>query len=135
MQNNKTECKFLKWNNQKRKIHFSDIRPFFREGEVRWAYLGKNIGTESIGKGQAFARPVLILKKVFGNSAIAIPLSSQEKNGTYYFNFATLKNTKHCALLTQVRYLDGKRILEKISSILSKDFIELKKEYFKLISE
>jgi hypothetical protein len=69
---------FEVWNKQKQQIHFSDHYTFFREGEIRWAYFGKNIGTESAGKGQAFARPVLILKKVFGNSAIVFNLARKK---------------------------------------------------------
>jgi UDP-N-acetylbacillosamine transaminase len=122
------------WNSQKKQLDSSEFKPYFREGEVRWLYLGKNIGTEAIGKGNGFARPVLILKKVFGNAAIVIPLSSKEKHGSYYFTFKTRKNTQHTALLTQVRYIDSKRLLEKISTIKSEDFKLLKLKYLELIN-
>ena len=113
MEQDQTHQDFEDWNIQKQTVHFSGKSTFFRSGEVRWAYLGKNIGTESVEKGQAFARPVLILKKVFENAAIVIPLSSQEKEGSYYFTFTTRKCTEHCALLAQVRYLDGKEYGKK----------------------
>ena len=128
-----THQDFEDWNIQKQTVHFDGKSPFFRAGEVRWAYLGKNIGTESVGKGQAFARPVLILKKVFGNAAIVLPLSSREKEGSYYFPFSTRKGTKHCALLAQIRYLDGKRVREKISSLSEEDFVQLKEKLFSVL--
>lgn len=122
-----------RWNIQKQDIHASDIYPYFREAEIRWAFLGKNIGTETFGKGQAFARPVLILKKVYGNSAIVLPLTSQERVGDYYFSFLDTKGKKHCALLAQVRYIDGKRIMGKVASVSQKTFKELQEKYCDLI--
>jgi len=126
---------FNRWNFWKQKIHLQNIRPYFKEREIRWACLGQNIGSESFGKGEMFARPVVILEKVYGNSAIVLPLTSQVKKGSYYHLLKDSKNKKHCALLAQVRYIDGKRLKEKISIISKSELKKLLKAYFTLIQK
>ena len=126
---------FEKWNQQKQNIHFNDIYPFFREGEIRWVYFGKNIGTETFGKGQAFARPVLIFQKLYKHSCLAIPLTSKSKTGSYYFNFSDHKKKQFCAIFSQIRYLDGKRIHEKLSFVNSKVFAEIKEAFLCFIKK
>ena len=95
--------------------------------------MGENIGSEIVGKGDHFSRPILILSKVYGHSCIALPLTSQNKEGSYYHTFKDTMNNEQCALLPQVKYLDGKRIREKISSVSQETLLELQEQYFMMI--
>src|SRR5947199_8153348 len=56
---------FDRWNEIKKATDAADeaTRLYFREGEVWWVRLGKNIGYESDGRSREFTRPVIILKK------------------------------------------------------------------------
>lgn len=120
------------WNNHKKRIHTTGKCIHFREGDIRWVYFGKNVGSEIAGKGEKFFRPVLIIKKVYGHSAIVVPLSSHKTAGNYYFSFTSSNNIDQCANLAQVKYLDGKRLFRKIGSISQIDFTALKKKLCRL---
>ena len=123
------------WSPVKKNIHHTNRAPHFKNAEIRWVQMGHNIGSEIYGKGERFQRPVIILKKVFGDSAIVIPLTSKKSEGSYYFSFKDLKTGKiQYALLTQIRYIDGKRILGKISSMSVKDFQALQEKTVVLLT-
>lgn len=49
--------------------------------------MGQNIGFEQNGKGDNFVRPVIILKKFNKNMFFGIPLSTQIKDGKFYYYF------------------------------------------------
>src|ERR1700676_295958 len=59
------ENHFDRWNSLKKATDAADeaARLYFREGEISWVRLGKNIGYETDGKSREFTRPVIILKK------------------------------------------------------------------------
>src|SRR3989338_8328483 len=65
---------FCAWCRQKIALHV-DERPakFFKQGEVWWCRVGKNVGDEIYGKGEKFARPVLIIKKLTRTTFLALP--------------------------------------------------------------
>jgi hypothetical protein len=58
-------------------------RLYFREGEIWWVRLGKNIGYETDGKSREFTRPVVILKKYNQYSFLALPLTTAPKPNPY----------------------------------------------------
>lgn len=53
--------------------------PYCREGEKWWVHFGENIGIEMNGKGPAFARPVIIFKKLNSQTLFVIPLTTKQK--------------------------------------------------------
>lgn len=53
---------------------------------------------------------------------MVIPLTSQEKNGSYYFSFLDNTKNKSWAIFSQMRYIDGSRIGEKVGYISKKTF-------------
>ena len=106
------------WHEKKKYLHLKGKRPpYFSKGEIWWAHLGKNVSSEIAGKGRDFIRPILILQRVFGNACMAVPLTSKLKKGNYYFTFFDVKNNSQSALLTQIRYLDAKRLKYKFSKV------------------
>jgi hypothetical protein len=73
------EKDFDRWNRIKKITDASDeaARLYFREGEVWWVRLGKNIGYETDGKSREFTRPVIVLKKY--NQYSFLPFPSQPR--------------------------------------------------------
>lgn len=119
---------FDQWNNEKQKINKQHKLPLFKEREVFYAQLGLNIGYEQDGVGNKFIRPVIVFKK-FNNSLFwAIPLTSRIKTGKYYFEFSFLEEKKSCAILSQLRIIDARRLLNKIGMISKTDFMSLYKK-------
>jgi len=92
--------KFNKWNIKKQEIHFSDVtgKIYFKEGQIWWCSVGQNVGSESLGKGEYFTRPILIIKKLSSDLCIALPLTSKKKTGTW-FEEITFGGETICALL------------------------------------
>jgi len=126
---------FDKWNCKKKRTHFEGQCPHLSVGDIWWAQLGQNIATEVIGKGEDFLRPVLVLQVVYGNSCLVIPLTSKSRKGDYYFSFIDSKRNFQCGLLTQVRYLDGRRLKYQQSKINKRDFNVLRNAFISLIKK
>ncbi|MEI7621207.1 MAG: type II toxin-antitoxin system PemK/MazF family toxin [Candidatus Moraniibacteriota bacterium] len=119
------EKDFQKWHSKKKEIHESDELPYFYEREIWWCSLGVNIGYEQDGKHENFERPVLLLKKFNQYVLWAVPLTSKQKNGKYYYSFEFGKETS-VAILSQLRLISSKRLLRKIGMISEDDYAKIK---------
>ncbi len=116
---------FKNWYRLKEILHNRKKEQYFKERDVFWASIGVNIGFEQDGKGEIFSRPIVIVKKYNKNIFFGIPLSTQLKEGSFFFTFE-LNNKKSNALLVQGRIYDIKRLENKIGKISENDFKELK---------
>ena len=96
-----------------------------KEREVYWASIGENIGYEQNGKGESFSRPVLIVKKYSKNMFFGVPLSTQIKEGSFFYNFTFLDETSN-ALIVQSRLFDAKRLENRLGMISEEDFENIK---------
>jgi mRNA interferase MazF len=96
--------------------------PTFKEGEIWWCSIGMNIGREIFGKGKDFARPIIIFKKIGSDSFLAIPLTTQIKNGSWYVPIWS-GDIECRALLSQIRVLDEKRLINKVGTLNHYNFI------------
>lgn len=121
---------FQKWNEKKEKIHESADSFFFHEREVWWCSLGINVGYEQDG-AKNFIRPIIIFKKFNNRIFWGIPLTTKDKNGKYYYKFAFL-NKNNTAILSQLRLLDSKRLVDKMGVMEEGDFLKIKKAINKL---
>ena len=119
---------FDKWNEVKKKLDTLEKNINIKEGNIYLASIGKNIGSESYGKGEIFLRPVLVLKKLGHDYFIAIPLTSKKKIGSYFFEFLYKENYSY-AMFNQIKTINTKRILKQHGKIQQKDFRELKKKF------
>ncbi|MDP2951101.1 MAG: type II toxin-antitoxin system PemK/MazF family toxin [bacterium] len=118
---------FTNWNKLKIKIHISEMAEFyFYEREIWWASLGANIGFEQGGKHENYERPVIIIKKFNKDILWALPLTSKEKEGRYYFK-TEHKGEKSFIILSQLRIISSRRLLRKIRTMPENEFLELKK--------
>lgn len=116
------------WNEQKKKIVQSEKIVQFKERDIFFIKMGQNIGFEQNGRGEIFARPVVIIKKLGTYSFIGIPLTTKKKNGDFYYSFQFKDKGERVAILSQIRCFSVKRCIKKMGMMEKKDFIELKQK-------
>lgn len=123
--------KFAEWHALKRAIDTlprNHVKVGYKERDIWWISLGHNVGFEENGKGDAFSRPILVVKGFSKEVFWGIPLTSQTKSGKFYYSFIISgTNTVETALLSQLRIFDTKRMTTKMGMINGSDFIEIKK--------
>ena len=123
---------FWPWHRLKSDLHHrTQNPPYFHEREVWFCSLGLNVGHEQDGIHKQFERPVVILKR-FKHSFLAIPLSTQIRNDKYHLHLV-VNDINQCAILSQIRLLDARRLLRYLGTISIKDFERLKSAFIKLI--
>lgn len=125
------EKEFQKWILLKESLHFNAKQPTIHEGEVWWCSFGENIGVEINGKSNRFTRPVVIMKKLSGLGFMGIPLTSQEKTGSWYAEFEFL-GKKEFAAICQARVMSVSRLYSKIGQLPASDLDVVKKAFHKL---
>jgi len=125
---------YNKWNEVKKNIEKKQETIYFKEREIYWANIGENIGFEQGGKGDDFTRPLLVFKKFSKNMFFGIPLSTQRKDGSFFFEFTFKENKISTALLVQTKMYDVKRLDKKIGKISVEDFERLKIQFKELIN-
>ena len=124
---------YLAWHNEKEEVNHNKIRPGFYEREIWFCIMGNNIGFEQDWRGDKFLRPIVVIKK-FNNEVLwAIPLTTKEKEGKYYFSFVLGNEGVSTAILSQLRLIDAKRLEYKIGNISKSDFKILKTKITQLL--
>lgn len=128
------EKDFQKWHKTKEGLDNVSVRVFFHEREVWWCSIGVNVGFEQDGRGERFARPVLILKKFNNEVFWAIPISTKIKNGKFYTPIELGDGVARVAIISQLRLIDAKRLIDKISTISSGNYKLIQKAIINLCS-
>ena len=121
-----SEKDFDSWNKEKKRLQKNNPQIFFHEREVWWCELGLNIGFEEDGKRSQFSRPVVILKTYNNNAALVVPLTSSEKKGIYYFDLGQVNGRRAKAILSQLRFVDKRRMINKVDTIKKSIFEKLR---------
>jgi len=117
--------KFIEWTKKKVRHHIiKEVgKRYFREKEVWWAAMGKNIGFEINGKNDLFERPVLILQAYSKETCFILPLSSKIKDPLpWYQKAVSLKNGDSAVIIKQGRILSSKRLLRKHDIVSTEDY-------------
>ena len=122
---------FAEWMELKEKLHFGDSAPKINNGDIWWCGFGENVGVEINGKSSRFSRPVLIMKKLSNRGFMGIPLTSQEKTGSWYAEFKFL-NKKEYAAVCQARVMSTSRLYTKIGQVPKTDLDIIKEAFHKL---
>jgi mRNA interferase MazF len=123
---------FLQWFALKPKLDdISAKPPLIEEANFWWCSLGENVGTEISGKGQKFARPCIIYKKLSPFTFMIIPCSTQIKEGSWFFKFSH-NDIEQIAVLSQARIIDYRRLKNKIGTLDEKDFNDISDAFIKL---
>lgn len=118
-------AKLDKWNAVKKSIDNTQTKQGVKNQRIYWTKIGQNVGNEVFGKGNNFARPVLVVDTFLG-----VPLSSkaQNKKGKFYHKFIDSKGKMQVALLGQIRIFDTKRIETYIGKIDDENFKQIKEK-------
>jgi mRNA interferase MazF len=127
---------FDEWNEVKKETQKENIIVGFRNRDIFYIKMGQNIGFEQNGKGDNFVRPVVILKKFNKNMFFGIPLSTQIKEGAFYYSFEFKKGntmSQNIALLSQMKLYSTNRLLNKIGVMDKTNFDKMKDKFKKLI--
>lgn len=108
---------FWKWHVKKEAIEHKVSHTYFHEREIWFCHLGMNVGFEQDGKGENLGRPVVVFRKFNKEVFWAIPLTTRNKGGKFYFPIDLMDGINRMAILSQLRLLDGKRLYQKIGVI------------------
>ena len=126
---------YLGWHNIKETINDTDHELFFREREVWWCSLGANIGSEQDGTGAKFLRPIIVFKKFNTHVFWGIPTTTKPKESGLQIPVNTQSNQKQSyAIISQLKLLDRKRLVDKIGHISKKDYSDIQKAIIKIVS-
>jgi mRNA interferase MazF len=121
------EKDFFGWAKVKQQVHERTHPPYFGVGKIWWCSLGANLGHEQDGKGNRWTRPVVVLSKFNEHTAGAVPLTGRKRRGRYYLPLGEVGGRPSSAILSQLRLIDSRRLLEKLGSISREKHAELKK--------
>lgn len=123
--------KFIQaWCKFKISLWSKENKVIFKRGDIWWCSLGMNLGEEMFGKGPKFTRPVLVFRKFTGNSFLGLPITKQEKHGSWYVEI-TIHKEKRWVMLNQARVLDKKRLTNRIGELDGVDFQKVKAGFLK----
>ena len=116
---------FDTWNINKKRIHNEGQNKFYHTREVWWCSLGMNVGFEEDGTGTEYERPVLILKGFSKNTCLVIPLTTSLKKHPLRIPLGMVDGKYASAILSQMRIIDTKRLIDKIGFIEKQIFEEI----------
>lgn len=109
---------FDEWNGVKKKTDNYVCDHYYKEGDVFFARLGKNIGFEQDGGHiGAFLRPILIVRGFNKNVFFAVALTTTIKDHPFYMSLGEIDGEQSVAILSQARLLDSKRLEYKIGHV------------------
>ncbi|KND47498.1 MAG: PemK-like protein [Parcubacteria bacterium C7867-004] len=121
------EKDFSTWYSLKERIHSEERNKLYHERELWWCSLGTNIGFEQDGTGEGKQRPVLILKGISRETCYVIPLTTSIKRHRYRLPIGHVEGKKAVALMSQIRIIDTKRLVNKIGFLDQECFIRVRK--------
>ncbi len=123
---------FNNWNDLKQKLDHKNNIAVFKQREVWWCHLGSNIGDEENGKGVVHSRPILVVKKFNKNIFWGIPLTTQIKENPYYHKIV-FQGKEQCAMISQLRLWDAKRLSSQMGQITQKSMTEIQQRIVDIV--
>lgn len=118
---------FNKWNIEKQNIHAQNENKLYHAREVWWCSLGVNVGFEQDGTGVDAQRPVIIMKGFSKQVCLIIPLTTSKKVNLYHFALGKINGRDSFVILSQIRLIDTKRLINKVGVIEKSMFEEIRK--------
>ncbi len=123
---------FLEWIGLKERLHnISDKPPLVSQGDIWWASIGENVGSEVNGKSTLFSRPVIIFKKLAHGFYFVIPTTTKIREGTWYVKFRQ-RERDMVACLHQARAIDYRRLSSKLGTLDDEDYSRIKSGFSSL---
>jgi mRNA-degrading endonuclease toxin of MazEF toxin-antitoxin module len=118
---------FDRWNEEKKRVDGTAQGKLYHERELWWCSLGLNVGFEQNGSGTDYQRPVLILKGMSRATCFVIPLTTSEKQHKLRIPIGLVDGREAVALISQIRLVDTKRLVNKIGFLDKKKFATIRK--------
>jgi len=100
-------------------------------GDIWWASIGENVGSEINGKSRLFSRPVIIFKKLAHGFYFVIPTTTKSKAGSWFVPFRQADRDM-VASLHQARAIDHRRLSTKLGQLDDSDFDRVREGFWKL---
>ena len=125
------ELEFAKWNSVKTDLELHGRQPKISQGQIWWTGVGKNVGNEINGKNSRFSRPVLVYRKLCKNKFMAVPLTSQFHEGSWYVPFRH-NGRLEVALVGDVKVINIKRLYRMIGEIDGSGYERIRIGFVKL---
>jgi mRNA interferase MazF len=117
---------FDKWNKVKKETHI-EVSRLYTVREIWWCRLGVNVGFEQDGSKRLFLRPVVIAHAFGPNICLILPLTASEQKHSLRISVGDVQGRQASALLSQMRVIDTRRLIEKVGFMDKQIFTELKK--------
>lgn len=114
------------WNSKKKLVHMEQPR-LYTVREIWWCRFGVNIGSEQDGNGNEFLRPAIITRGFGADICMVIPLTTSSSKHSLRVPVGEVQGKSASALLSQVRVIDTRRLVEKIGFLEIKLFQQLRK--------
>lgn len=121
-----TNKDFDVWN-VKKKCAEKEKSRLYTVREVWWCRLGINIGSEQDGHGAEFLRPTVIVRGFGASICMIIPLTTSIHQHPLRVNVGEIQGKKASAILSQIRVVDTRRLVEKIGFLDKEIFKQLRK--------
>lgn len=118
---------FDKWNKIKKEVDETKLSKLYHAREIWWCSLGVNIGFEQNGGGQEYQRPILILKGMSKDTCYVIPLTGSPQINKNRVAIGLVDGTRASAIISQIRLIDTRRLVEKIGFLDKTKFNEIRK--------
>lgn len=115
------------WHEQKKHIDTAEENKLYHEREMWWCSLGANIGFEQDGTGEEHQRPVLILKGMSRKTCYVVPLTTSTKKHKRRIDIGIVESKQASALMSQMRLIDTKRLVNKIEYLDQEIFARVRK--------
>ena len=122
---------FDSWNKVKKQTNVERPR-LYTVREIWWCRLGVNIGTEQDGGDRMFIRPVVILRAFGPDPVMVAALPPSELLHPLRIQVGVIQGEKASALLSQLRVVDTRRLIEKVGFLDKGTFTQLRKAVRKL---
>ena len=85
------------------------------------------MGYEQDGVGKEFHRPVIILRGFSKQVCLIVPLTTSEKTNPYHFSLGKIRDRNSFAIISQIRLIDTRRLVDKVGMLDKEKFVALKK--------
>ena len=119
------------WNKIKKQTNAERPR-LYTVREIWWCRLGVNVGSEQDGSGQLFLRPAVIVRSFGPDICVVVPLTTSLKKHPLRIPVGNVQEQKASAILSQMRVIDTRRMVEKIGFLDEEVFAKLRKAVRKL---
>lgn len=123
---------FRKWAEVAEKVEAGARPEFVKPGAIYWCHLGLGIGSELVGKGEYYTRPVLVLAKIDERLALVLPFTTKVKHGGHYVE-VVVDGRLESAILYQSKIIDVKRLGNFIDEISSIALADVRKKYVRFL--